>query len=164
MADRKSAKLTLAGSCSLGVGGMIGGGIFSTLGVVIAVAGQWAWASFLIGGLIALATGHSMAALTVSSDKSGGIYRYLRDLGWDRIARVSAWVLILGYTLTVAVYAYTFGSYLANAVGGPAWMAQAMAAAAILLLAAVNVRSVGQAAGIEIAIVWGKLIILAGAI
>ncbi|WP_338466320.1 APC family permease [Novosphingobium sp. ZN18A2] len=161
-ADQSSRELTLGGSWAMGVGGMVGGGIFSTLGVVIAVAGEWAWASFVLGGLIALATGHCMAALTVSSDKAGGIYRFLRDEGFERTARLSAWVLILGYTLTVAVYAATFGSYLGNALGGPAWLPRAMAVAAIVVLAGVNLRGVGQAAGVEIAIVWGKLVILAG--
>ena len=146
----------------MGVGGMIGGGIFSTLGVVIAAAGQWAAASFVIGGLIALATGHCLAALTIEADKPGGIYRFLRDGGSKSAAKISAWVLLLGYTLTIAVYGFTFGSYLANAIGGPAWLPQAIAAAAIILLAAVNLRGTGDAAALEIAIVVGKLIVLVG--
>ncbi|BBC72430.1 amino acid permease [Altererythrobacter sp. B11] len=155
-------QLSLGQSWAIGVGGMIGGGIFSTLGVVIAVAGQWAWASFLIGGLIAMATGHCMSSLTVAGDKAGGIYRFLRDAGFARVAKLSAWVLILGYTLTCAVYAATFGSYLANALGGPHWLPGAMAAAAIILLALVNLRGAGEAAGLELAIVVGKLVILVG--
>ncbi|RKF19257.1 APC family permease [Altericroceibacterium spongiae] len=154
--------LGLAGAWAMGVGGMIGGGIFSTLGVVISVAGQWAWASFLLGGLIALATGHCMAALTVDGDRSGGIYRFLRMQGYDRAAHVSALVLLLGYTLTVAVYAYTFGSYLANVFNGPDWLPQAMGVVAIIVLAGLNLRGASDAAGVEIAIVVGKLVILAG--
>lgn len=146
----------------MAVGGMIGGGIFATLGVVIQVAGEWAWVSFLIGGLIALATGHSYAALTVESGKPGGIYRFLREQNHDRAARWAAWILILGYTLTVSVYAFTFGAYAANAVGGPHWMPQAMAIASIIVLAGVNLLGVGEASALEIVAVWGKLAILAG--
>lgn len=141
---------------------MIGGGIFATLGVVIEVAGELAWLSFLIGGLIALATGHSYAALTVETGKSGGIYRFLSELHHDRLARWAAWILILGYTLTVSVYAFTFGAYAANALGGPAWMPQAMALASIVLLAGVNLMGVGEASALEIFAVWAKLAILAG--
>ncbi len=160
MTEKK--QLGFNASWSMAVGGMIGGGIFATLGVVIQVAGELAWASFLIGGLIALATGHSYAALTVECGKPGGIYRFLREQGHDRLARWAAWILILGYTLTVSVYAFTFGAYAANAVGGPAWMPQAMAIASIIILAGVNLLGVGEASALEIVAVWGKLAILAG--
>ncbi|MBC2777700.1 APC family permease [Parasphingopyxis marina] len=162
MAKDSEGSLGFNAAWSMAVGGMIGGGIFATLGVVIQAAGEWAWASFLIGGLIALATGHSYAALTVESGKPGGIYRFLRELDHGYAARIAAWVLILGYTLTVSVYAFTFGAYLANALGGPAWLPQAMAAVSIIALAGVNLMGVGEASTLEIVAVWGKLVILAG--
>ena len=146
---------------AIAVGGMGGGGIFSTLGVVIQNAGQWAALSFLLGGLVALATGHSLAALTTDSDEAGGIYSFLRDLGFQRVAKWSAWVLLAGYVLTCAVYAYTFGAYLADALGGPSWLAPAMSTGAIIAMAAINLRGAGQAAGVEIGIVVVKLAILA---
>jgi len=43
----------------MAAGGMVGGGIYSTLGVVISIAGGWAWLSFVAAGLIALAAGYS---------------------------------------------------------------------------------------------------------
>ena len=147
---------------AIAVGGMVGGGIFSTLGVVISSAGRWAALSFVLGGLVAYATGHSLAALTVDRDEPGGIYSFLRDLEFRRLAEWSAWVLLAGYVLTCAVYAYTFGAYVGHAVGGPSWLPQAMAAFAILSMTAINLRGAGQAAGIEIAIVVIKLAILAG--
>ena len=147
---------------AIAVGGMVGGGIFSTLGVVIALAGKWAAVSFLLGGAVAYATGHSLAALTVAKDEPGGIYTFLRDTGANRIARVSGYVLLFGYVLTCAVYAFTFGAYVGNVLGGPAWIPPAMASAAILAMAALNLRGAGQATGVEIAIVAVKLVILAG--
>ncbi|WP_233548201.1 APC family permease [Aurantiacibacter zhengii] len=158
----KEGKLGFAAVWAIAVGGMVGGGIFSTLGVVISSAGKWAALSFVLGGLVAYATGHSLAALTVEKDEPGGIYSFLRDAGAGKVARVSAWVLLLGYVLTCAVYAYTFGAYVGNALGGPAWLPQAMAALAIIVMAALNLRGAGQAAGVEIAIVVAKLVILAG--
>lgn len=160
MAD-KGGEVTLAGAWAIGVGGMVGGGIFSTLGVVISNAGQWAAISFVLGGLIAAATGHSLAALTVRQDKAGGIYTFLRSAGRERAARVSAWVLLLGYVLTSAVYAYTFGAYLGEAIGGPAWLPPAMAATVIIAMAAINLLGAGKASIIEIVIVVIKLAILA---
>ncbi len=145
---------------SMAVGGMIGGGIFATLGVVTAVAGKLAWLSFVIGGAIALATGYSYARLTQRLDCAGGAFAFLRDLGHPAAARLTAWALMLGYTLTVSVYAFTFGAYLGHAVGGPAWLPQAAALGAIAVLAGVNLMGVGESSTVEIVAVWGKLAIL----
>lgn len=157
-----SHTLGLGGAWAMAVGGMIGGGIFSTLGVVISVAGHWAWVSFLIGGLIAFATGHSYARLTVSLDEPGGSFTYLRALGQPRLATIVAWVLIAGYTLTVAVYAFTFGAYFSHAVGGPGWLSHFFALAAIALLAGLNLMGAKEATIMELIAVWGKLAILLG--
>lgn len=160
--DKQEHKLGFNAAWSMAVGGMIGGGIFATLGVVIALAGNLAWVSFLIGGLIALATGQCYARLTVICDQSGGAYMMFRHAGFERSARVGVWVLILGYILTVSVYAFTFGAYIGNAIGGPAWLPQASAAASIIIMAAINLKGVGEASWAEIFAVWVKLAILLG--
>ena len=163
MSDNKTkGSLGFAAVWAIAVGGMVGGGIFSTLGVVISNAGHWAALSFVLGGLVAYATGHSLAALTVDKDEAGGIYTFFRDLDFKRLSKWSAWILLAGYVLTCAVYAYTFGAYIGHAVGGPAWLPQAMSCLAILAMTAINLRGAGQAAGVEIAIVVIKLAILAG--
>jgi len=144
----------------MAVGGMIGGGIFSTLGVVISVAGQFAWASFVLGGLVALASGQSYAALSRSIDQPGGSYAYLMDIGWKRTARVAVWVLVVGYTFTVSVYAVTFGSYAAFALGAAGWVKTAAAIGAIALLAGINLMGAAEATLLEKVAVWGKLAIL----
>ena len=101
---------------SMAIGGMVGGGIFSVLGVVVDVAGQWAWLSFVIAGVIALASAHSYAELAVRNQAAGGAYAYLRALGYTGFAASLSWMMILGYVLTVSVYAFTFGHYLAHAL------------------------------------------------
>ena len=59
MVAKASQKMGFNATWSMAVGGMVGGGIFSVLGVVLQVAGSWAWLSFVLAGLIALATGRS---------------------------------------------------------------------------------------------------------
>ncbi len=146
----------------MAVGGMIGGGIFSTLGVVITVAGHWTWFSFLLGGIVALASGNSYSALTRKFDKPGGSYTFLRESGWDRLALAVVWTLIIGYTLTVSVYAVTFGAYAANAFEAPGWVKLAAAIGAIVVLAGVNLLGAAEATFLEKVAVWGKLAILLG--
>lgn len=150
------------GAWAMAVGGMIGGGIFSTLGVVISVAGQWAWASFLIGGIVALAAGHSYSALTRQIDKPGGSYAYLREAGWTRLARFVVWMLVVGYIFTVSVYAVTFGAYAAFVFGAPAWVKTAAGIGAIIVLAGINLLGAAEATLLEKVAVWGKLAILLG--
>jgi amino acid transporter len=154
--------LGLGGAWAMAVGGMIGGGIFSTLGVVVSVAGRWAWLSFLIGGAIAFCSGHSYAELTVERDAPGGSYGFLRDLGYVRLGRMMVWIMIAGYTLTVAVYGFTFGAYVANAFSVPSWVAPAAAVGAIAVVAGINLMGAGDADVVEQVAVWGKLGILLG--
>lgn len=144
----------------MAVGGMIGGGIFSVLGVVVQVAGSYAWCSFLLGGLIALATGYSYARLTTGGDKAGGLYRFLDERGRGGMARAAAWALILGYTLTVSVYGFTFGAYVGEAFGLAGWLPPLVGAAAILIFVQINLLGAGKASGVEIVTVWGKLAVL----
>lgn len=150
------------GAWAMAVGGMIGGGIFSTLGVVISVAGKWTWVSFLVGGIVALASGHSYSALTRQIGKPGGSYAYLREMGWNRLALIVVWTLIAGYTLTVSVYAVTFGAYAANVFAAPHWVKLLAAVGAIVILAGVNLAGAAEATFLEKVAVWGKLAILLG--
>ena len=48
--NHTKSKLGFNGTWSMAVGGMVGGGIFSTLGVVVGIAGAWAWLSFAAAG------------------------------------------------------------------------------------------------------------------
>ena len=161
MADEgRGGTLGFWATWAMAVGGMIGGGIFSAMGVVIEQAGAWAWASFALGGLVALATGHSYARLTVKLDRGGGAFAFLRSLGHPGAARVAAWALIGGYTLTVAVYGFTFGAYLSHALNGPAWLAPLAAVAAIGALAALNLLDAGTSSTAEVVSVCGNLLIL----
>ncbi|AGA92153.1 amino acid transporter [Thioflavicoccus mobilis 8321] len=155
-------KMGLNATWSMAVGGMVGGGIFSVLGVVVQVAAQWAWLSFVLAGLIALASAHSYAQLAKRFDTSGGAFTYLRKLDHPGFAASLAWVLILGYVLTVSVYAFTFGHYLAHAMSFGAWFPRLCAVAVIAALTWVNLRGVGESSLVEIVTVWGKLAVLLG--
>lgn len=145
---------------SMAVGGMVGGGIFSVLGVIIGTAGQWAWLSFIIGGLIALVSAHSYSQLSNKYRKGGGSFTFLNEINHQGIAGSLSWVLILGYVLTISVYAFTFGHYVAHVLNWGAWFPRVLAVAAIASLALVNLRGVGDSSRVEIVTVWGKLMVL----
>ncbi len=146
----------------MAVGGMIGGGIFSVLGVTVDLAGHLAWVAFAIGGVIAMLTARSYAGLAVVSGRAGGPFTYLREEGHPEAAAWIAWGLVLGYVFALAVYAFTFGHYLANVLGAPETVARAAALAVLFCLVAVNLRGVGTSGLTEDLVVLAKVAILAG--
>lgn len=157
-----SEKLGFNGAWSMAVGGMVGGGIFSTLGVVIAIAGSWAWLSFAVAGLLALGAGYSYVKLAILYGKGGGSFTFLREINAKEFAGSLAWVLIIGYVLTNAVYAFTFGQYLGHVVGLGPWFPRVAAACIMLVFIGLNLRGVGDAGNVEIFLVWFKLAVLVG--
>ena len=155
-------KLGFQATWSMAVGGMIGGGIFSTLGVVIEVAGAWAWLSFLVAGLIALAAGYSYAHLAKYYHKGGGAFTYLREVNAEHFAASLSWILIVGYVLTNAVYAFTFGQYLSYVLElGPVF-ARIFAIMIMSAFIALNLKGVAEAGWVEVILVWVKLVVLLG--
>jgi hypothetical protein len=115
-------KMGFNATWSMAVGGMIGGGIFSVLGVVVMLAGKWAWLSFTIAGLIALATAYSYSQLAEKFGEGGGAFTFLREMNREHLAGSLSWMLIFGYILTISVYAFTFGHYVAHVFDFGAWM------------------------------------------
>ncbi|AOS97387.1 Inner membrane transport protein YbaT [Microbulbifer aggregans] len=160
--SQSSSKLGINGAWSMAVGGMIGGGIFATLGVVVTISGSLTWLSFLTAGLIALATGYSYVHLASHYHKGGGAFTFLREVGATNIAGTLSWVLLVGYVLTNSVYAFTFGQYLGYVLDMGAWVPRASAFAIMVLFIGLNLRGVAEAGGVEIFLVWVKLIVLVG--
>jgi amino acid transporter len=146
----------------MAIGGMIGGGIFSVLGVTIDLAGHLAFGAFLLGGAIAALTAHALARLAVHAGRSGGPFAYLRDLGHVRTAAWIAWLLIVGYVFALSVYAFTFGHYLANALGASALVARLCGVGVLGVFVAINIRGVMTSGLIEDLVVVTKLAVLGG--
>jgi len=146
----------------MAVGGMVGGGIFATLGVVISVAGHLAWLSFVAAGMVALLSGYSYSKLADKYGEGGGAFTFLRKIHKDGFAGSLSWILILGYILTNSVYAYTFGTYLAHVFNFGPWFPRAAALAILALFVGINLRGVGESSGAEIFLVWFKLVVLVG--
>ncbi len=144
----------------MAIGGMIGGGIFSVLGVTVELAGHLAFAAFALGAAIAALTARAYARLAIRSGRSGGPFAYLRDEGHPDAAAWVAWLLIAGYVFALAVYAFTFGHYLAHAVGAPASVARLAGVAVLAAFVAINLRGVATSGLAEDAVVAIKLAVL----
>lgn len=145
----------------MAIGGMIGGGIFSVLGVTIQLAGHLAFLCFMLAGAVALVTAHAYAALTRRAGRSGGPYAYLRAAGHPQLAAITSWFLVLGYIVALAVYAFTFGHYAAAVIGAGGTVARVAAVAVLAAFWAINRRGAAASTLTEDGVVAAKLVILA---
>src|SRR4051794_28085958 len=85
--------LTVRGATFLGIGSMIGAGIFALLGEAGAVAGSAVWISFLVGGVVALLLGYVCVKLGSRYPSSGGLITYLIEgFGRGRLVGVASWL------------------------------------------------------------------------
>lgn len=108
--------LTLRGAVFLGVGAMVGAGIFALLGQAGAIAGAAVWVSFLIAGAMSAALGYTLVKFGQRYPSSGGLIVYLLyGYGSRRVVGVAAW---LGYLTAIvvvgAMVAISFGDYAAS--------------------------------------------------
>ncbi len=159
--DKHRGRLRLRDASAMAVGGMIGGGIFSVLGVTIQLAGHLAFVCFVLGGLLAAVTARSYAGLARRTGGSGGPDTFLREQGHPELAATTSWFLVLGYILALAVYAFTFGHYVESVSGGGALVSRVAAAGILALFLVINVRGVGASSLTEDAVVFVKLLVLA---
>jgi amino acid transporter len=154
--------LGLPSLVSIGIGGMVGGGIFSVLGLTVQIAGAGAYLSFVVGGAVAALTGWSYARLSVAYPSRGGTAAFLDRAFGLRVAGPLNLLLWLSYFVMLALYAVAFGAYLAALVGfdpDGAWR-RVFGSAVVIGFAALNVagaRVVGRA---ESALVYFKLAVL----
>ena len=147
----------------MGVGAMVGGGIFSVLGLAIAQAGHAAPLAFALGGAIALLTGLSYARLGLTFCSDGGSFTYLEHaFRHPNIAGLGGWLLLVGYIGTLGLYAYTFGAYgsaLLGSDGNPA-VHQLLESLVLLTFLGINLYGVRETGTAELVIVTIKVLIL----
>ena len=154
--------LRVPDATAMAVGGMIGGGIFSVLGVAIALAGHLAFGCFVLGGILAALTARSWAGVTGRSGRSGGPFDHLREQGRPQLAGLLLWLLVFGYMVAMAVYSFTFGHYAANAIHAGTSVARLLSIAVIVLFLGINMRGVKVSSLTEDVVVLTKLVILFG--
>jgi len=99
----------------LGIGSMVGAGIFVLLGVAGAVAGNLVWISFVFGGIIALSAGYSLAKLAALYPSRGGMVEYLVQCYGEGVFSGSVSILFYISSLVgIAMVTKTFGVYAAH--------------------------------------------------
>ena len=110
--NEKKDNVSLFGAISIGIGGMVGGGIFAVLGLAAGLAGGATPIAFLIAGVVALLTSYSYAKLSVAYPSKGGTVIFIdKAFGIDFFTGTANNLLWIGYIVTLALYAVAFGNY-----------------------------------------------------
>jgi amino acid transporter len=158
-----SAQIGMAAAVSIGIGGMVGAGIFSILGVVAQAAGNAMWLAFAIGGVVALLSTYSYAKLGATFPSAGGAVHFLvKSFGDGVLAGGLNLFMWAGYIISLALYATAFGSYAATFVTTAAspLLVKSLAVAAVVLLTLLNAFGARLMGRWETVIVAVKLAIL----
>lgn len=161
---RRGKTLGVPELIAIALGGMVGGGIFTILGISVSLVGVYTPVVIIIGGAIAALAAYSYIKLGVYYKDEGATYSFFKKTfpGSPFAASLIGWWVIFGYISTLALYAYTFSSY---AISGFTFsdndiVRKAVAGGIIALFTLVNIWSVKGMGKIEDMMVFTKLVIL----
>jgi len=159
--NQTKRSLSVRQAAFIGVGSMVGAGIFALLGAAGEVAGSAVWISFLLAGAVAALQGYSFAKLGARYPSSGGFLEYvIRGWGEGHFTGVIAWLLLAVNAIITAMVAVSFGSYASAAVAdNDAWVTL-FAVLVLVVMAGLNVlgsQAVARAQTLVVIVVIGIL-------
>jgi len=103
--------LGLFDASMIGIGAMIGAGIFVLTGIAAGVAGPGAILAFILNGFVTLLTALAYAELASTYPESGGGYAFIKKAFPGPVGFASGWMLWFSYIVACSLYALGFGSY-----------------------------------------------------
>ena len=140
-------RLTTADAVIIGLGAMLGAGIFAAPGPAAAAAGSWLLLGLLLAAAVAYANATSSAQLAALYPESGGTYVYARRRLGPYWGFLAGWGFVVGKTASLAAMALTFGTYAYPPLARP------LGIGAVAAMAVVNYLGVEKTARLTRAIV-----------
>lgn len=126
----------------IGLGSMIGAGVFSALGVAASAGAVGVLVGLLLAGAVSWANATSSAALAARHPEAGGTYVYGRERLGERWGHLAGWLFVVGKTASAAAMALTLGHHLAPSVTVP------VAVAVVVLATALDARGAKRTVGV----------------
>ena len=161
-----SKKIGLKEAISIGIGGMVGGGIFAVLGLAVLLAKGGTPIAFLLAGILALITSYSYVHLSKKYPDRGGTVKFINQgFGKTIFSGAINNLLWVSYIVMLSLYASAFGSYAPNLweiTQNKTINFHIYASAIIIIATAINYYSIAVVGKIESYAVVIKLIILIG--
>jgi amino acid transporter len=159
----KNKQIGLLEAFSIGVGGMVGGGIFAVLGLTIELSAGAAPIAFLIAGIIALITAYSYVKLSLRYPSEGGTIEFIvQAFGNGLFSSFINTLMLISYVIMLALYAYAFGSYGSALIIGSEskWLQDILSVGVIVLFTFINLLGALLTGKAEIVMVLIKVSIL----
>jgi basic amino acid/polyamine antiporter, APA family len=158
--EQLARRLTTSDAVMVGLGAMLGAGVFAAPGPAAAAAGTWLLAGLALAALVAYANATSSAQLAALYPESGGTYVYARERLGSYWGFLAGWSFVVGKTASLGAMALTFGAYLAPDLARP------IGIAAVVAMTAVNYRGVEKTARVTrliVATVLATLVVVVAA-
>ncbi len=164
MTESSSGSITVASATAIGVGGMMGAGLYTLVGLASATAGVWVPLAFLVGGAVTVFSVYSYAKLGAKYPSRGGAAQFLIKCFGDGVIAGGLNVFqFLGWIIAMALYCAGFAGYVRALLPWhtPGWSAKAIGIgliAAVVVVNLVGTKFVGRS---EIFVIAIELAILA---
>ena len=164
MPNKKNIKLKDA--IAIGIGGMVGGGIFAVLGLAVSLAKGGTPLAFFFAGIIALFTAYAYSKLSLAYPDRGGTVKFInKGFGQGVFSGGINNLLWISYIIMLSLYASAFGSYgpeLFSMTGDKSLDSHIYITFVVILASIINYYSLKVVGKIESVAVFIKLIILLG--
>jgi APA family basic amino acid/polyamine antiporter len=157
MSRALARRLGTADAVVIGLGSMIGAGVFSAFAPAAAAAGSGLLIGLALAAAVAYCNAVASAQLAAQYPTSGGTYVYGRERLGEWWGFLAGWGFVIGKTASCAAMALTFASY---AVSGPAWAQRVVALVAVLCLTWVNYRGITRTAQLARVLVVASILAL----
>jgi amino acid transporter len=138
--------VSVRGAAFIGIGSMVGAGIFALLGQAAVLAGSAVWLSFLLAGLVTSLLAYNVVKLGIRYPSEGGLIEYLRQgFGNGRLLGIASWLgYAAAFVVVAGMLAVSFASYaVALFVGDDAWSGWDNVFASLLIVAMTLVNMIG---------------------
>jgi len=163
MINNKQRTISLPGAISIGIGGMVGGGIFAVLGEAVSLAHGATAVAFLFAGVVALFTAYAYVKFSVKFQNSGGTVVFIdQAYGHNFLSGSVNLMLWLSYLITISLYASAFSSYALTFFPDSTnpWLKNIFITGAIVLPSLINIISASFVSKSESTIVFIKVVLL----
>jgi len=137
---RLQRRLGVVDSTAMGLGSMLGAGVFVVFSPAAALAGPWLLVAVAVAGVVAYCNAVASAQLAARYPSSGGTYVYGRQRLGEWPGFLAGWGFVTGKSASCAAMALTFGHYVAPGLATP------LAVAAVVVLTGVNLLGITRTA------------------
>lgn len=161
--QNKTGSIGVVGATAIGVGGMMGAGLYTLLGLAANSAGVWLPVSFLIGGIVAAFSVYSYSKLGMKYPDRGGAAKFLlKEFGDGLLAGGMNVFQYIGWIIAMALYATGFAEYACQLLGksSSGWLGKVISIGIVIVVVAINIMGSKQVARAQTAIIAFELLIL----